>query len=38
MVHEGLEKSPIQPLTLHARLKAKGIMIESVLRLAVLSM
>lgn len=25
MVHEGLEKSPIQPATLHARLKAKGI-------------
>lgn len=25
MVHEGLEKSPIQPSTLHARLKAKGI-------------
>ncbi|MCD9474229.1 hypothetical protein [Photobacterium phosphoreum] len=25
MVHEGLEKSPIQASTLHARLKAKGI-------------
>ncbi|ELR64534.1 hypothetical protein C942_02347 [Photobacterium marinum] len=25
MVREGLEKSPIQPSTLHARLKAKGI-------------
>lgn len=25
MVQEGLEKSPIQPSTLHARLKAKGI-------------
>ncbi|AQW56617.1 MULTISPECIES: hypothetical protein [Vibrio] len=25
MVSEGLEKSPIQPSTLHARLKAKGI-------------
>lgn len=25
MVREGLEKSPIQPATLHARLKAKGI-------------
>ncbi|GAD91231.1 hypothetical protein VHA01S_076_00040 [Vibrio halioticoli NBRC 102217] len=25
MVQEGLEKSPIQPATLHARLKAKGI-------------
>jgi len=25
MVHEGLEESPIQPSTLHARLKAKGI-------------
>ncbi|EMR7331245.1 hypothetical protein WJ951_002418 [Escherichia O88:H52] len=24
MVQEGLEKSPIQPSTLHARLKAKG--------------
>ncbi|TBT68756.1 hypothetical protein D5E73_03555, partial [Vibrio parahaemolyticus] len=25
MLREGLEKSPIQPSTLHARLKAKGI-------------
>ncbi|MEZ8794835.1 hypothetical protein AB6D86_23495 [Vibrio splendidus] len=25
MVREGLEKSPIQPSTLHARLKAKGV-------------
>ncbi len=25
MEREGLEKSPIQPSTLHARLKAKGI-------------
>ncbi|WP_318492723.1 hypothetical protein [Photobacterium leiognathi] len=25
MVREGLDKSPIQPATLHARLKAKGI-------------
>lgn len=25
MVHKGFEKSPIQPATLHTRLKAKGI-------------